>query len=76
MKTIYRKDTDKVGKLLREWRKKNNLTQKQCAIALGYKSISPYQKLETGKIRLTVVAFLELCQNLKVNPKEFFKMLI
>lgn len=55
-----------------ERRKKLGLTQMDLADLLNL-TFSGYFKVETGKVRLDLVRFLEILEKLEITPEEFFK---
>jgi len=55
--------------LLRDLRRKRHLTQVEVAEALG-RLQSYVSKYESGERRLDVVEFMDLCDALKVDPRE------
>lgn len=67
--SIYSERYQRFRVLLREIRKEKELTQVELAEALGQLQ-SYVSKYESGERRLDVVEFMDLCDALKVDPRE------
>lgn len=69
-------DSVDFGIALREYRIAHDLTQKQAAEMLGYKSGAIVSKLETGQYDqyLNVKDLIKVCNWMDVSPAQFFTM--
>lgn len=76
MKTLEKKHKKIVGETFKKWRKQEKILQKSIAEALGYKHVSSAQKIEEGNINLTVASFIELCEKLGKDPRNFISLLL
>lgn len=71
-KTIYSREQDELLKLLREKRKRANLTQAQVAQRLG-RSQSFVSKYEAGQLRLDLVELRAVCHALNTSLSVFIR---
>lgn len=57
---------------LRKLREKKNITQKQMAKMLGFKSINAYSLKERGERKFTVEEALQISKLLKISVEDIF----
>nr|DAZ17071.1 MAG TPA: Helix-turn-helix XRE-family like protein [Caudoviricetes sp.] len=58
---------------IKKLRKKNNLTQKDMAKILGYKSAKGYHDIECGRIKIRLEHLQKLSSNFHIPIKYFFE---
>jgi transcriptional regulator with XRE-family HTH domain len=60
----------KIGHFIRLKRQQANLTQEQCATALGFEHRSTYNRLESGKLKWKLESFVKMAELLGREPGE------
>lgn len=64
----------KIGKLIKDIRTLNSITQQEvaCILNITYQQV---QRYERGTNRLSVINLLKILNYIKITPEEFFKQL-
>lgn len=60
-----------VGKNIKKQREKAGLTQEAIADLVEYKY---YQKIEAGKVNITLKMVYKICRKLNIKPADLFKL--
>ncbi|NSW92616.1 MAG: helix-turn-helix transcriptional regulator [Firmicutes bacterium] len=66
----------KICKLLKDERIARNITQKEMAKKLGYKSKSSYSLIENGRVKVTLEQFINICKVLEITKREILKIVV
>jgi len=60
-----------MGLRISKKRIEKNISQRQLSLAAG-KEESYMNRVELGKVNVSILAFLEICKLLEIDPKDFF----